>query len=240
MYHALSGDPAIGACGPKIRSWHRREEFEHAGAAGGFLDKYGYPFCRGRIFNVLERDEGQFDTNSDIFWASGACFMIRSELYRKAGGLDPFFFAHMEEIDLCWRIKNMGYRVQFCYESAVFHVGGATLPKNDNKKTYLNFRNNIILLYKNLPSSRLFRVLLPRLILDGLSLVQFLARLEFRNFAAVIRAHCFLLGHISALKKLRRRNLDICIPAVPPEMYNKSIVCNFFIKGRKHFSELSL
>jgi GT2 family glycosyltransferase len=240
MHHALSDDPRIGACGPKIRSWHNREEFEHAGAAGGFLDKYGYPFCRGRIFNVLERDEGQFDTNRDIFWASGACFMIRSELYKKAGGLDPFFFAHMEEIDLCWRIKNMGYRVQFSYESAVFHVGGATLPKNDNKKTYLNFRNNIILLYKNLPSSRLFRVLFPRLILDCISLVQFLARLEFRNFAAVIRAHFFLLGHISTIKKLRSRNLDICTPAVHREMYNKSIVYNFFIKGRKHFSELSL
>ncbi len=238
MYRTLSEDPKAGACGPKIRSWHRKEAFEHAGAAGGFLDKYGYPFCRGRIFNVLENDQGQFDQNIDIFWASGACLMIRSELYRRAGGLDPFFYAHMEEIDLCWRIKSMGYRVRFCYESTVFHIGGGTLPKNDHKKTYLNFRNNIILLYKNLPKARLFRVLFPRLVLDYISMVQFLARLEFRNFSAVIKAHFFLLRHIPSVRRLRRRNLDLCTPSLHPEMYGKSIVYNFFIKGRKHFGEL--
>lgn len=238
MLEAFIKDPGLGVCGPKIRSWHEREFFEHAGAAGGFLDKYGYPFCRGRIFNVLEKDEGQFDDNRDILWASGACLMIRSELYRQAGGLDPFFFAHMEEIDLCWRIKSMGYRVQFCYKSIVFHVGGATLPKNDHKKTYLNFRNNLILLYKNLPESRLFRVLTPRLILDYISLVQFLARLEFRNFTAVIKAHFSLLGNMAAIKKLRKQNLEICSPALPSEMYDKSIVYNFFIRGRKRFGEL--
>lgn len=238
MYRALSGNTDTGACGPKILSWHQREVFEHAGAAGGFLDKYGYPFCQGRIFNVLEKDVGQFDANRDIFWASGACLMIRSDLYMEAGGLDPFFFAHMEEIDLCWRIKNMGYGVQFCYESTVFHVGGGTLPKNDRKKTYLNFRNNIILLYKNLPGSRLFRVLFPRLVLDYISMLQFLARFEFRNFTAVIKAHFFLLGHMSAIRDLRRKNLEICNPSLPAEMYHKSIVYNFFIRGRKHFSEL--
>ncbi len=238
MYSAMSEDPALGACGPKIRSWHKREAFEHAGAAGGFLDKYGYPFCRGRIFNVLENDEGQFDDNADLLWASGACLMIRSDLYREAGGLDPFFFAHMEEIDLCWRIKSMGYRIRFCYRSTVFHVGGATLPKNNHRKTYLNFRNNIILLYKNLPYNRLFRVMVPRFILDGISLVQFLARFEFRNFTAVIRAHASLLRQLSRVRQLRRKNFDICQPAIHPEMYNKSIVYNFFIKGRKYFREL--
>jgi len=238
MYRALSEDPLAGACGPKILSWHNRKLFEHAGAAGGFLDKYGYPFCRGRIFNVLENDKGQFDDNMDILWASGACLMIRSDLYRRAGGLDPFFFAHMEEIDLCWRIKSMGYRVKFCYESIIYHVGGATLPNDDHKKTYLNFRNNIILLYKNLPASRLYRVLFPRLILDYISMLQFLARFEFRNFTAVIKAHLFLLGNLSSIKRLRRINLDLCDPAMPAEMYCKSIVYNFFIKGRKHFNEL--
>jgi GT2 family glycosyltransferase len=238
MYTALKENASLGVCCPKIRSWHKREEFEHAGAAGGFLDKYGYPFCRGRIFNVLEKDVGQFDDNCEIFWASGACFMIRSELYRRAGGLDPYFFAHMEEIDLCWRIKNMGYRVQFCYESTIFHIGGATLPKNNNRKTYLNFRNNIILLYKNLPSRRLYRVLFPRLILDCISLFQFLARLEFRNFYAVIRAHISLMGHLSSIRDLRRRTLGICEPSLHPELFGKSIVYNFFIKGRKYFREL--
>ncbi len=238
MYKTISEKPDVGACGPKILSWHKREEFEHAGAAGGFLDKYGYPFCRGRIFNVLEIDNGQFDDNSDIFWASGACLMIRSELYRKAGGLDPFFFAHMEEIDLCWRIKNMGYRIQFCYESTVFHIGGGTLPENDHKKTYLNFRNNLILLYKNLPSKRLFRVLLPRLILDYISIFQFLARFEFRNFTAVIKAHIFFFTHTPSIKRIRKKNIELCNPVLHPEILNKSIVYNFFIKGRKYFHEL--
>lgn len=238
LYKTMISDQSVGACGPKIRSWHCREEFEHAGAAGGFLDKYGYPFCRGRIFNVLEVDNGQFDDDAELFWASGACLMIRSDLYRKAGGLDPFFFAHMEEIDLCWRIKNMGFRVKFCYQSLVFHVGGGTLPKNDHKKTYLNFRNNIILLYKNLPGSRLFRVLFPRIILDYISLLQFLARLEFRNFYSVIRAHLSILRRLSAVKKLRKKTLGLCEPETHKEMYNKSIVYNFFIRGRKYFREL--
>jgi GT2 family glycosyltransferase len=238
MYRALKQNPETGACGPKILSWHRREVFEHAGAAGGFLDKYGYPFCQGRIFNVLEEDKGQYDADRDVFWASGACLMIRSDLYREAGGLDPFFFAHMEEIDLCWRIKNMGYRVRYCHESSVFHVGGGTLPKNDRKKTYLNFRNNIILLYKNLPKSRLFRVLFPRLVLDYISMFQFIARFEFHNLRAVVKAHFFLLVHIPAIRELRRKNLEICNPSLPGEMYGKSIVYNFFIRGRKHFNEL--
>ncbi len=238
MYRMMIEDPGTGACGPKIRSWQRKEEFEHAGAAGGFLDKYGYPFCRGRIFNVLEADKGQFDDYTDLLWASGACLMIRSDIYRKAGGMDPFFFAHMEEIDLCWRIKNLGYRVRFCFESCVFHVGGGTLPKNDNKKTYLNFRNNLILLYKNLPDSRLFRVLFPRIILDYISLLQFLARLELRNFTAVLKAHGFLLLHLRAIRQLRKNNLALCRPAMHPEIINKSIVYNFFLRGKKYFREL--
>jgi GT2 family glycosyltransferase len=238
MHRAMNENPELGACGPKIRSWHRREAFEHAGAAGGFLDKYGYPFCRGRIFNVLEDDEGQFDDNADLHWASGACLMIRADLYMKAGGLDPFFFAHMEEIDLCWRIKSMGYRIRFCHMSAVFHVGGATLPSNNHRKTYLNFRNNIILLYKNLPYNRLFRVMFPRFVLDGISLAQFLVRFEFRNFTAVIRAHASLLRQIRRVRQLRRKNFEICRPAMHPEMYNKSIVYSFFIKGRKYFRDL--
>ena len=238
MYRALAENRETGACGPKILSWQQRQVFEHAGAAGGFLDKYGYPFCQGRIFNVLEEDRGQYDADREVFWASGACLMIRSDLYREAGGLDPFFFAHMEEIDLCWRIKNLGYRVRYCHESSVFHVGGGTLPKNDRRKTYLNFRNNIILLYKNLPHARLFRVLFPRLILDYVSMLQFIARFEFHNLRAVVKAHFFLLGHLSAIRELRRKNLEICKPSLPGEMYGKSIVYNFFIRGRKHFNEL--
>jgi GT2 family glycosyltransferase len=166
--------------------------------------------------------------------------MIRSELYRRAGGLDTFFFAHMEEIDLCWRIKCMGYRVVFCYESSVYHVGGGTLPKNNHRKTYLNFRNNIILLYKNLPESRLFRVLFPRVILDFISMFQFLARFEFRNLSAVVKAYFFLLGNISSIRRLRKENLSVCNPSLPPEIYKHSIVYNFFIKGKKYFRDLEI
>jgi GT2 family glycosyltransferase len=236
----LNDIPDAGACMPKIRSWHEREYFEHAGAAGGFLDRFGYPFCQGRIFNSLEKDEGQFDADKDIFWASGACLVIRSDLYRKSGGLDPFFFAHMEEIDLCWRIKNMGFSIKYCHKSKVYHVGGGTLPENDHKKTYLNFRNNLILLYKNLPAGRLLAILFPRIMLDFISIFQFLVRLEFRNMASVIKAHFFLLFHTGSIRHLRRQNLQLALPALHTEMYRGSIVYDFFIRGKRYFSDLRL
>jgi len=240
MYAMMSEDPGTGACMPKILSWDQRDTFEHAGAAGGFLDRYGYPFCRGRIFNSLEKDEGQFDSDSHVFWASGACLMIRSELYRDSGGLDTFFFAHMEEIDLCWRIKNMGYDIKYCHAAKVYHVGGGTLPINDHKKTYLNFRNNIILLYKNLPRRKLVPVLLPRFILDFVSVFQFLFRLEFRNMFSVIRAHFFLLFHLSSLRRLRRNNLSIARPSMHREIYRGSIVFDFFLKGKRQYDDLDM
>jgi GT2 family glycosyltransferase len=144
----------------------------------------------------------------------------------------------MEEIDLCWRIKNMGYRVQFCHESRIYHIGGGTLPERDHKKTYLNFRNNIILLYKNLPPDRMARVLLPRVVLDYISLFQFLARLEFRNFWAVVKAHAVLLSNLNTLRRIRHENLETCDPALHPEILNASIVYNFFLKNRKLFRDL--
>jgi len=238
LYRMVSDHPRVGACMPKIRSWHHKKQFEHAGAAGGFLDKYGYPFCRGRIFNSIETDEGQFDRDSDVFWATGACLMVRADLYRESGGLDPFFFAHMEEIDLCWRIKNMGYTVKYCHDSVVYHVGGGTLPAKDHMKTYLNFRNNIILLYKNLPSGRLIPVLFPRFILDFISLFQFLFRFELHNMVAVAGAYYFLLGHIRSIRRLRRQNLEICSPATHPEIYPGSIVYKFYILGIRRFNDL--
>ncbi len=148
----MEKDEKIGACQPKIRSLHEPEMFEYAGASGGFIDKLGYPFCRGRLFHTLEKDNGQYDDKKEVFWATGACLFVRSDLYNKLGGLDSDFFAHMEEIDYCWRLKNYGYKVYVCPESIVYHVGGGTLPKAPYCKTYLNFRNNLTLLYKNLPS----------------------------------------------------------------------------------------
>ncbi|MCK4853309.1 MAG: glycosyltransferase family 2 protein [Bacteroidales bacterium] len=238
LYNTMKDNASLGACMPKIKSWHDKDSFEHAGAAGGFIDKFGYPFCRGRIFNQIEKDSGQFDSDLDIFWASGACLMIRSDLYKRSGGLDPFFFAHMEEIDLCWRIKNLGYKIKFCWESTIYHIGGGTLPKHDHNKTYLNFRNNIILLYKNLPAGRLFRILFPRLILDWISMLQFLVKLELRNFSAVIKAHLFLLFHIPSIRRLRAKNLKLDGFNLHPEIYPGSIVYNFFIKGEKHYRQL--
>ncbi len=238
LYSAMKKDASLGACMPKVKSWHNRDSFEHAGAAGGFIDKFGYPFCRGRIFNRIEKDTGQFNSDLNIFWASGACLVIRSELYKRSGGLDPFFFAHMEEIDLCWRIKNLGYNIRFCWESTIYHIGGGTLPKNDHKKTYLNFRNNIILLYKNLPGGKLFRILFPRLVLDWISMMQFLVKFELRNFSSVIKAHLFLLGHIRSIRRLRAKNLALNGLRTHPEMFQGSIVYHFFIKGDKYYRQL--
>jgi GT2 family glycosyltransferase len=238
LYQAMKKNDRLGACMPKIKSWSDKDTFEHAGAAGGFIDKYGYPFCRGRIFNRIEKDTGQFDNNFNIFWASGACLMIRSDLYRRSGGLDPFFFAHMEEIDLCWRIKNRGYQIQFCWESTIYHIGGGTLPKRDHKKTYLNFRNNLILLYKNLPGRKLFPILFSRILLDWISILQFLLKLEFWNLYSVLRAHLFILGHLRSIQKLRLENITIDGLKTHPEIYPGSIVYQFFIRGHKSFRKL--
>jgi GT2 family glycosyltransferase len=151
----MDADPSIAACQPKLRSFEDRSQFEYAGAAGGFIDAYGYPFCRGRIFDVLEEDRGQYDDACEVFWATGACLFVRADLYHALGGLDEDFFAHMEEIDFCWRLKNNGHKVMYCPDSTVYHVGGGALPKSSPRKTYLNFRNNLALLVKNLPSKRL-------------------------------------------------------------------------------------
>ena len=179
----------VAAIQPKILSLREPGKFEHAGACGGFLDKYGYPFCRGRIFDTLEKDNNQYDTIEDVFWASGACFFTRTELYKKAGGLDRNFFAHMEEIDLCWRYHLLGFRIVCVPQSAVYHLGGATLDADNPRKTYLNFRNNILMLYKNLPSKGRKRKLLCRKLLDGLAALNFLLQGKKDNFKEIGRAH---------------------------------------------------
>ena len=158
--------PDTAICQPKLLMYDQRDTFEYAGGAGGFLDKYGYPFCRGRMFTSLEQDNGQYNTPGEIFWASGAAMFVRADVWHQLGGLDDDFFAHMEEIDFCWRAKNAGYRVEYCPQSTVFHVGGGTLPKSNPRKTYLNFRNNMALLYKNLPKRRLAWVMCSRIVLD--------------------------------------------------------------------------
>ena len=234
----LDGDKTIGAIQPKILSYHEKNTFEYAGAAGGFIDRYGFPFCRGRILNITETDEGQYDQSIDIFWGSGACLVIRAELFHQAGGFDADFWAHMEEIDLCWRIKNMGYRVVVCPESRVYHLGGGSLPYNSPRKLYLNFRNNLSLLYKNLPAGKLFGTLFVRMLLDGVAAFRLLLEGNARGFFSVIRAHLSFYRNLPSLQKKRNSQTGLLTREMHPEMFRKSIILKFYLKGKKRFKEL--
>ncbi|MDE6558743.1 MAG: glycosyltransferase family 2 protein [Muribaculaceae bacterium] len=179
-----------GAVMPKIRSWHSRDMFEYAGAAGGYLDNLGYPYCRGRVFEKVERDEGQYDgAPIEVAWASGAALCVRTDLYLQLGGLDKDFFAHMEEIDLCCRMIGAGYKVMADMDSTVYHVGGASLPKGNPKKTYLNFRNNLLLLYKNLPAKRGRKILFLRRLADTLAFIMFVLKGDMADARAILKAH---------------------------------------------------
>jgi GT2 family glycosyltransferase len=230
----MESDPLIAACQPKIRSYSEPSNFEYAGAAGGFIDKYGYPFCRGRVFQSIEEDNGQYDDVTEIFWATGACMFVRADLYHSLGGLDDDFFAHMEEIDFCWRLKNKGYKILYCPGSTVYHIGGGTLPKISWKKTYFNFRNNFILLYKNLPDNLLFEVFAKRLVLDAIAAMKFLFTAGFKDFWAVLKAHfSFYWG----LKKTRQKR-KMLHQGPLKNVYKKNIVFEHFIRGKKKFSDL--
>ncbi len=185
----MDSHPGCGACQPKLLSYKNKDTFEYAGACGGYLDRNGYPYCRGRIFGTCERDHGQYDTIADVFWASGACFFVRRELYLAAGGLDSAFFAHMEEIDLCWRIHLAGYKVAAVPSAVVYHLGGGSLPAENPKKTYLNFRNNLLMLHKNLPASSRRRKLIVRRLLDTIAWAKYVVTLDFANAGAILKAH---------------------------------------------------
>jgi len=231
----MDSDATIAACQPKIRSYRKKEEFEYAGAAGGFIDKWGYPFCRGRIFHVFEEDKGQYDDIREVFWASGAALFVRAELYRKAGGLDEDFFAHMEEIDLCWRLKNMGYSVYFHPQSLVYHVGGGTLLMGTPRKTFLNFRNNLQLMSKNLPKRKFIPLILLRLVLDGIAAISFLPNPNgWGNFRAVFRAHFSYYWLFPRLMKKRRNIPHRKVSCI----YRQSVVYLFFVKKVRSFSQL--
>ncbi len=231
----MEKDEQIAACQPKIRAYHAPEKFEYAGAAGGYLDKYGYPFCRGRIFQSLEKDNGQYDQVTEIFWASGASLFIRADLFHKIGGLDDDFFAHMEEIDLCWRLKNEGFKIMYCPDSVVYHVGGGTLPKTSWRKTYFNFRNNFYLMYKNLPQQRLFKTFIARLFLDGVAAMKFLIQGGLKDAFAVLRAHISFYKNFKTINRKRKQinqNKVSC-------MYDSNIAFDHFMWRKKYFSELS-
>ena len=221
-------------CQPKLLMYDRRDTFEYAGAAGGFIDSYGYPFCRGRLFDVVEQDHGQYDDPREIFWASGAAMFVRADVWHQLGGLDGDFFAHMEEIDFCWRAKNKGYRVEYCPQSVVYHVGGGTLPKSNPRKTYLNFRNNLSMLYKNLPDGRLNRVLLLRLVLDYVAALKFLLERKPKEFQAVFQAHRDYRRRKPGLR-LKREALR---PRQVSCIYRGHLLLDFYLRGKKHFSTL--
>ncbi len=231
----MESDAQVVACQPKIRSYFEKEKFEYAGASGGFIDKYGYPFCRGRIFQQLETDKGQYDDPTEVFWATGACLFVRAEVYHHLGGLDEDFFAHMEEIDFCWRAKNRGYRVMVNPASEVYHIGGGTLPKSSSRKTYLNFRNNFVLLYKNLPSDRLIKVFIARLFLDGVAAMKFLLQGGVGDFFAVIKAHLYFYRHFSTLRKKRRNLQQHHVSGI----YNGNIAFDHYLWRKKKYSDLS-
>jgi GT2 family glycosyltransferase len=236
LYKLMEENEDIAACQPKLIDYNNKSKFEYAGAAGGFIDYLGFPFCRGRIFFNLEEDKAQYNDTTEVFWATGACLMIRSELYHKNDGLDEDFFAHMEEIDLCWRLKNQGHKIYYCGESTVYHVGGGTLPKSNSKKTYLNFRNNYILLLKNLPRQKIFAVFFLRFILDQIASLKFLFTGGFKDFIAVHKAYFHFLRKYKTHKKKRLKNIH----SYPSKTYQKSIVWQHYLKGKKTYKEINL
>ena len=239
LIELMESDSNIAACMPKIKALHKKDHFEYAGAAGGFIDKFGYPFCQGRIFSVDEKDVGQYNSIRSIFWASGACLLIRAGLFHETGGFDDDFFAHMEEIDLCWRLKNRGYKIIFNPNSVVYHLGGGTLSKTNWKKTYLNFRNNLFLLVKNLPVNKLLNILLIRCFFDFMAFCLFISELKFKDAFAIPKAYSGLIVSLPALIKKRKILAKTRKKKQHDEIYNKSIVYQFYIKRRRYFSQLS-
>lgn len=229
-------DSSIGAIQPKILDFKDTAKFEYAGASGGYLDKWGYAFCRGRIFDTIEEDKGQYNEATQIFWATGACMFVRAEAFRQVGMLDADFFAHMEEIDLCWRMQRAGYTVWIQPRSVVFHIGGGTLAEGSDQKYFLNFRNNLYLLAKNHPSPFWFFIILWRMVLDGLSAFKFLLDGKASLFMTIIKAHLAFWGKFHTV--LGKRRWVKTLGSTPVYRYPKSIVWQYFAQGKKTFNDL--
>lgn len=230
----MEREPQVAVAQPKLLMYDQKDTFEYAGGAGGFIDKYGYPFCRGRLFSTLEKDHGQYDDECDIFWATGAAMFVRASVWKELGGLDGDFFAHMEEIDFCWRVKLAGYRVRYCPQSVVYHVGGGTLPKSSPFKTELNFRNNLSMLYKNLPDGRRWKVLFMRMWLDRVAAVKFLFEGHVGEYTAVRKAHKQFRAWKPALREKRKKSGTHEVP----EVYGGLLLPEYYFLGRKVFTSL--
>ena len=234
----MDAHPQVAACQPKLMSYHQKDAFEYAGAMGGFIDCYGYPYCRGRIFDTVEKDHGQYDADVPLLWATGACLMVRLAVYKEVGGLDGRFFAHMEEIDLCWRLRCRGYEVRSVASSVVYHVGGATLNAGHPRKTFLNFRNNLLMLYKNLPSDKLRSVLFVRALLDYVAAAMFMLKGEWGSAKAVFRARREYRKLKREFRASREENLHKAVTMDVAERTPFSILWKYHVCGCKTFDKL--
>lgn len=230
--------PAAVACQPKILAYNNKTYFEYAGAAGGFIDRYGYPYCRGRLFDTVEEDNGQYNDVCRVFWATGAAMMVRSDAFRKAGGFDGRFFAHMEEIDLCWRMLARGGEIYVVPQSRVYHVGGATLNKSNPRKTFLNFRNNLLMLYKNLPAYELRSVMYARAVLDYVAALKFMLTGAWGDFKAVLAARREYRRMRGGYKNVREQNITAAVTTEIKERSRFSLLWQYYLKGKKRFSQL--
>ena len=230
----MEANPNVGACQPKIRAYANKTHFEYAGAVGGFIDRNGYPYCRGRIFDSVEEDCGQYDSVMPIFWATGAALMVRSQLYTKVGGLDKDFFAHMEEIDLCWRILLDGYDIVAVPQSMVYHLGGGSLPASNPRKTYLNFRNNLLMLHKNLPDSTRGKKLFVRRLLDTIAWAKFMATFDFKNANAILKAH----NDFRKMRKAYTSHPEVDLLRTRKDC-QRNILIDYYLRGKKTWSRLS-
>jgi GT2 family glycosyltransferase len=232
----MEANPKITACQPKLLDFNNRSTFEYAGASGGWIDSFGYPFSRGRIFDTCEKDHGQYNEAVPCFWASGAALFVKAKAFWQVGGFDEYFFAHQEEIDLCWRLKSLGYEVYVQPQSVVYHVGGGTLPKGNSKKVFLNYRNNLIMMAKNLPLVTMVTKLPFRILLDGVSAWRALLKGDWGYWVAIFKAHFAFFSWLLSSK--------VSTPKIPRSfsfhsgIYNSSIVFAYFLKGRKYFSEI--
>ena len=238
LYEYMQAHSDVAACQPKLLSEKNRDAFEYAGACGGYIDRYGYPFCRGRIFDTIENDDGQYDYAAEVLWATGACMVVRASDFRLAGGFDARFFAHSEEIDLCWRLRLMGKKIYCIPDSYVFHIGGGTLPKNNPTKTYLNFRNNLTMLYKNLSDRELRHVMRVRLVLDYVAAFQALLAGRTGDFKAILNGRRAFKKWLPEYREVRREVQGWRVAGDVVGIYPRSILWQYYAKGHKKYAEI--
>jgi GT2 family glycosyltransferase len=238
LYSLIKQNPKIGALQPKIKYYKDKTKFEYAGAGGGFMDKWGYLFCRGRLFFTLEEDKNQYDNNIEVFWAGGGCMFVNAELYHQLGGLDRDLYAHMEEVDLCWRMKNAGYIIAYCGESTVYHIGGSVISYGSPQKIFYNYRNSLVLLLKNLPTSKLLWLLPFRLLLDGVSGLRALLKGDMKEVRMIVKAHWSFFNKFGFWYKKRKQSQQLITTPNLNAIYSKSIIIDYFLKKKLVYSDL--